>query len=75
VEYRWRFISLLHHGIENNYLSDGRPSCIRFWETESDSLVLFGFEIGIFFRLTKIVHFQFFILIFFLLFWSSLLMK
>jgi len=29
-------------------LSDGRPSCIRFWETESDSLVLFGFESEIF---------------------------
>ncbi len=38
----------LHHGIENNYLSDGRPSCIRFWETESDSLVLFCLRLDIF---------------------------
>jgi hypothetical protein len=43
--------------IENNNLGFGRPFCIRFWETENNILVFFfGFEIGHFFWLTKIVR-------------------
>jgi hypothetical protein len=33
----------LHHEIENNYSSAGRPSCNWFWETENNILVLFWF--------------------------------
>jgi hypothetical protein len=33
----------LHHEIENNNLSAGRPSCIRFWETENNILIWFWF--------------------------------
>ena len=57
VAQRSRAGGLHHEIVMNNNLSDGRPSCVRFWETESDSLVLFGFEIGNFFLLTKIVRF------------------
>jgi hypothetical protein len=57
VAERLRAGGLHHEIVMNNNLSDGRPSCVRFWETESDSLVLFGFEIGNFFLQTKIVHF------------------
>ena len=57
VAERLRAGGLHHEIVMNNNLSDGRPSCVRFWETESDSLVLFGFEMGNFFLLTKIVRF------------------
>ncbi len=57
VAQRSRAGGLQHEIVMNNNLSDKRPSCIRFWETESDSLVLFGFEMGLFFPPTKIVRF------------------